>query len=338
MENKLSNPRMAQTALWGGIAFSAVFTFLIWLANPLLEKFVLIQAAEIRDYDWQLLNSTFAGQITAWGFYAIHQVILWALIYYAQTKVKKYSSGIHPVNVWALGVNAFFIILHLIQTHIWYDALAQDVSSFSSQGSVILMLCVILIIENKRRGMFFGYKASLSERIISFARKYHGYLFAWAVVYTFWFHPMVSTPGHLAGFFYMFLLMLQSSLFLTKIHVNKYWTVVQEITVIPHAFLIAIYQAPNIWQMFTFGFGAMFVVTQMHGLNLSRLTKWLISAAYVIAMLLVYNFDVAKGLAEAIRIPFIEYLVAFVIAGLVGLGLWIADRFRKPNQEALQVK
>jgi len=89
MENNLSNPRMAQTALWGGIVFSAIFTFLIWLANPLLDQFVLIQAAEIRDYDWQLLNPTVAGQITAWGFYAIHQVLLWALIYYAQTKVKK---------------------------------------------------------------------------------------------------------------------------------------------------------------------------------------------------------------------------------------------------------
>lgn len=331
MEKNLNNKSTANTALWGGIIFSALLTFLIWLLNPLLDRFVLIQATEIRDYDWQLLNSTLTGQLTAWGFYAIHQIILWALIYHAQTKVKKYSAGIHPVNVWALGVNAFFILLHLIQTHVWYDALAQDVSSFSSQGSVILMLCAILIIENKRRGMFMGYKAPFSERIISFAKKYHGYLFAWAVVYTFWFHPMVSTPGHLAGFFYMFLLMLQGSLFLTKIHVNKYWTLMQEITVIPHAFLIAVYQAPNIWEMFTFGFGAMFIITQMHGLHLSRLTRWIIGLLYIAVMLLVYNFNIPQALAEAIRIPFIEYLVAFAIAGLVGLGVWIADRFKKTS-------
>ena len=52
-------------------------------------------------------------------------------------------------------------------------------------------------------------------------RKYHGYVFAWATVYTFWYHPMENTAGHLIGFFYMFLLLLQGSLFLTRIHINK---------------------------------------------------------------------------------------------------------------------
>ena len=128
-------------------------------------------------YDWQLAEHTIWGRVTAWGFYALHQIILWALIYYAQTSVKKYSPGLHPVNVWALGVNALFVILHLIQTHLWYDALAMDMSSFTSQGSVILMLCAILVMENKRRGMFFGVKAPFAERVVSFARKYRGYLF-----------------------------------------------------------------------------------------------------------------------------------------------------------------
>lgn len=341
MKNNLSNSRTAQIALWGGIVFSAIFTFLIWILNPILDRFVIDpgDGTEI-FYDWQLLEPTVWSALTAWGFYAIHQIILWSLIYYAQNSVKKYSSGIHPINVWALGVNGFFIILHFIQTHFWYDGLAQNVSSFTSQGSVILMLCVILIIENKRRGMFFGYKAPFSERIISFAKKYHGYLFAWAIVYTFWFHPMVSTPGHLAGFFYMFLLMLQGSLFLTKIHVNKSWTLVQEVTVLVHGTLVAVFQVADIWKMFAFGFGAMFVVTQMHGLHLSRLTRWIIGLSYSVLMVFVYNFNIPQALAETIRIPFIEYLVAFAIAGLVGLGLRIADMFKKSksDQEVLQVK
>lgn len=332
MENKLSNPRTAKIALWGGIAFSAIFTFLIWLANPLLSRFVLDPGDGTSVfYDWQLLEHTFAGRLTAWGFYALHQIILWGLIYYAQTRVKKYSTGIHPVNIWALAVNAFFIILHFIQTQLWYDALAMDVGSWTSQGSVILMLCVILVMENKRRGMFFSTKAPLSERIISFTRKYHGYLFAWAIAYTFWFHPMVSTPGHLIGFFYMFLLMLQGSLFLTKIHLNKYWTFVQEIMVLFHGTLVAIYQGLGIWKMFAFGFGAMFVITQMHGLNLSRRTRWMIGLGYIAIMLFLYNFNIPQALAETVRIPLIEYLVAFTIAGLVGIGLWIADRFKKPQ-------
>ena len=332
MDNSINQPRSARIALWGGLAFAAVFTFAIWLANPLLDRFVLIPQGEPRIYDWQLLEPTLFGQISYWGLYAVHQVIWWGLIYYAQTKVRKYATGLNPVNLWALGVNAIFIVLHLIQTHIWYDGIAQDMSSFSSQGSVVLMLCAILVMENKRRGMFFGAKVPFGERVISFARKYHGYLFSWAVVYTFWFHPMVSTPGHLVGFFYMFMLMLQGSLFLTRIHLNKWWTLLQEVTVFFHGTMVALSQSGDIWRMFAFGFAAMFVVTQMHGLNLSRLTRWLIGLGYAGAAILVYRAD-WSSLNEIIRIPIIEYLVAFAIAGLIALGLWIAGFVNKPQSE-----
>jgi len=124
----------------------------------------------------------------------------------------------------ALAASAFFILLHFVQTHIWYDGLAQDVSIFSSQGSVIVLLVWVLLMENNRRGMFFGKKLPIKQEIIRFARKYHGYFFAWATIYTFWYHPMVNTSGHLIGFLYMFLLMLQGSLFFTRIHTNRWWT------------------------------------------------------------------------------------------------------------------
>lgn len=333
-----SNPQNATRALWGGIAFSVVFTFLIWLANPLLDRFVIDPGdGTIIFYDWQLAQHTPWGRITAWGMYAVHQIILWGLIYYAQNSVKKYSKGLHPVNIWALGVNALFVVLHFLQTQLWYDALAMDMSSVTSQASVILMLCAILVMENKRRGMFFGVKAPFSERVASFAKKYHGYLFSWAIVYTFWFHPMVSTPGHLAGFFYMFLLMLQGSLFLTRIHVNKWWMLVQEVTVLVHGTLVAVFQAADIWQMFFFGFAAMFVITQMHGLRLSRLTRWVIGLGFAAAVIVVYNSDWSR-VNEIIRIPVIEYLVAFVMAGLVALGFWISDlinKFKTRNDHTL---
>ncbi len=329
-KNRLADPKTANIALWGGIAFAVFFTFLIWLANPLLDRFVLIAPGEPRIYDWQLLEPTKMGQISYWGLYALHQIILWRLIYYAQTKVKKYATGLNPVNLWAMGVNVVFIVLHFIQTHIWYDGIAQDTSSTTSQGSVVLMLCVILLMENKRRGMFFGAKVPFGERVTSFARKYHGYLFSWAIVYTFWFHPMVSTPGHLVGFFYMFMLMLQGSLFLTRIHINKQWTILQEVMVFFHGTMVAIYQGGDIWRMFAFGFAAMFVVTQMHGLDLSRLTRWAIGLGYAAAAILVYRAD-WSSVNEIVRIPIIEYLVAFIIAGLIALGFWIARFFGKPQ-------
>lgn len=104
------------------------------------------------------------------------------------------------------------------------------------------MLVAILLMENRRRGLFWGRKVPLGKHIISFVRKCHGYIFAWAMVYTFWYRPMENTVGHLVGFAYTFLLLLQGSLFLTRIHVNKYWMVVQEVTVAFHGTLEVLMQ------------------------------------------------------------------------------------------------
>ena len=325
----LDNPRVAKIALWGGIAFSALFVALIWWAGQRLDAVRLLPDQGVAWYYWKLPTPTFWTRLTSWGFYALHQITLWGLIYYAQTRVKKYTTGLHPVNLWALAANAFFIILHFVQTHIWYDGIAQDVSIFSSQGSVILMLVAILLMENQRRGLFWGKKVPLGKRVISFVRKYHGYVFAWATVYTFWYHPMENTLGHLVGFLYMFLLLLQGSLFLTRIHVNKYWMVVQEVTVAFHGTLVAVMQGNNIWPMFAFGFAGIFILTQMHGLSLPRWLKWTFTGLFVGGAALVYSSRGLVQLNEVLRIPVIEYILVFVLAGLVALGIWIADRFRK---------
>ena len=182
-------------AIWGGVLFSAVFTGLIWLVGGRLDAIALLPDAGPAWYYWKLPEPTFWTRFSVWGLYAIHQIGSWGLIYYAQTRVRKYKAGLHPVNVWALIFNALFIFLHLIQTHIFYDGLAQDTSVFSSQGSVIVLLVAVLLLENRRRGMFFGKKVPISKQVIDVVARYHGYVFSWAIVYTFWFHPMVATSG-----------------------------------------------------------------------------------------------------------------------------------------------
>jgi hypothetical protein len=329
--NPLENPRSAKIALWAGITFSLAFTAFIWWSGQRLASIPHLPDKGAAWYYWKLINPTFWTHLTAWLFYSLHQVTLWSLIYYAQTRVKKYSTGLHLVNMLALGANAFFILLHFVQTQIWYDGLAQDVSIFSSQGSVILLM------ENKRRGLFWGRKIPFGKRVLSFVRKYHGYLFAWAAVYTFWYHPMENSFGHLIGFFYMFLLLLQGSLFLTRIHLNKYWMVVQEVTVAVHGTLVAIMQGNGIWPMFAFGFSGIFILTQMHGLNLPRWLKWVFTSLFVGGALLVYSTRGWVQLNEIIRIPLIEYLLVFVLAGLVALGIWIADRFSRHPAAAVEL-
>jgi hypothetical protein len=326
-------------ALLGGILFSLAFTGVIAWAGQTLDRSTFLPDQGASWYFWKLPDPTFWSRATAWGFYLLHQVTLWGLIYYAQTRVKTYTSGLHKINVVALGANAAFILLHFVQTHLWYDGLAQDVSIWSSQVSVVILLVWVLLMENSRRGLFAGKKMPIAKQITAFARKYHGYYFAWATVYTFWYHPMENTTGHLIGFFYMFLLLLQGSLFLTRIHTNKYWTVVQEVTVLIHGALVAVYQGNGIWPMFFFGFAGIFVLTQMHGLSLARWSKGLIFGAYLVSALAVYNFRGWNKAYELISIPLIEYASVAVLALLFWGALRLFGRpQRKDERSEVQIE
>lgn len=328
----------ATTALWSGIVFSFVFTGIIWWTGQLLASVPHPIDQGPSWYYWQMAEPNLWATLTAWGFYAAHQIGMWVLIYAAQKQKTRYSANLHPMNIAALGLNALFIVLHLVQTHMWYGALAEDVSIFSSQGSVIIMLVMILLMENQRRGMFFGKKVQWGwvKEAGQWARQYHGYIFAWATIYTFWYHPTENTQGHLIGFLYMFLLMVQSSLFFTRAHVNRWWTFTLEALVLVHGTLVALYQGNDLWPLFAFGFGGIIVITQMHGLRLPRIAKWAILLIYVGLVLITYSSAGWNRLNEIIRIPLIEYLSALVLAMLIGAGLRVARRIRPSKaQEAI---
>lgn len=310
--------RQDLTALWIGILFSLGFVILIWQLGPRLDSIQLAPDQGASWYVWKLPNPTFWTRATAWGLYLLHQFSFWGLIYYAQTRVKKYSTKLHWVNYAALGVNAVFILLRIMQTHLWYDGLAQDVSIWSSQASVAILLIWILLMENRTRGMFFGKSLPLSKEIIRFARKYHGYFFAWATVYTFWYHPTIATSGHLVGFLYMFLLLLQGSLFFTRIHVNRWWMIFQEVSVLVHGALVAVMQGNNMWPMFAFGFGGVFVITQMHGLKIPKWSRWTILGTYLALALFVYSSRDITMIHQITWIPIIDYLAVLLLAGIIG--------------------
>lgn len=321
--------------LWAGVVFSAVFTALIWWAGRALASVPHPPDQGPSWYYWQLPNPSFWTRASAWGLYLGHQLAIWATIFYAQTRPHRTIAGLHRVNVVALALNAGFILLHFAQTHLWYDGLAQDVSIFSSQGSVILLLVWVLLMENPRRGLFFGRRAPIAPGITAAARKYHGYVFSWAAIYTFWYHPMENSAGHLIGFIYMFLLLVQGSLFLTRVHVNRWWTLALEGMVLVHGTLVALMQsgAGGFWPMFFFGFLGIFLITQMHGLGLSVRARWLITAIYAGLVVAVYRLRGWENLNEIVRIPVIEYLAVAVLALIIGGGLWLARRLR-PGQPA----
>lgn len=331
-----SNTMTSSTALWGGLIFSFLFTGLIWLLRDSLPAVNFLPDQGASWYYWKLPEPTFWSRATAWGGYLLHQISIWGLIYYAQKNKTTYTTGLHRVNVIALAVNALFVVLHLLQSQLFYDGLAQDVSIWSSQGSVVLMLVMILLMENQRRGLFFGKKVGILKETARVARKYHGYIFAWGVIYTFWYHPMEATMGHLLGFIYTFFLMVQGSLMFTRAHLNKWWTLVLEISVLVHGTLVAL-QTNTMWPMFFFGFAGIFVVTQMYGLGLSKFWRWGFIAAYVAGVLIVYSGRGWANVNEIIRIPVIEYLLVFVLALIIWLivrfGSWLSGRFKRPFKQ-----
>ena len=313
-------------ALWGGVIFSFLFTGLIWLLRGALPQVDFLPDQGASWYYWKLPEPTFWTRATAWSGYLLHQAAIWGLIYYGQKNKTKYTNGLHRLNVIALAVNAVFIVLHLLQTIFFYDGLAQDVSIWSSQGSVVLMLVMILLMENQRRGLFFGKKVGFLKETARIARKYHGYIFAWGVIYTFWYHPMEATMGHLLGFIYTFFLMVQGSLMFTRAHLNKWWTLVLEVSVLVHGTLVAM-QTNTMWPMFFFGFAGIFVVTQMYGLGLNKYWRWGFIAAYIAGVAIVYSSRGWDSVNEIVRIPVIEYLLVFVLALIIWLIMRVVGLF-----------
>lgn len=330
-ESSLNSTR----AMWYGVAFVTAYCALIYFIRPFMPQIDFAPDTGFAHYYWKLPDPTAMTRITAWGGYLLHQVVSWYFIYKAQKSSLKYTKGLHGVNIWALGTNAFFVMLHLLQTSIWYDGLAQDTHILSSQGAVILMLVMVLLMENKRRGLFFGKgkKLAFLNKPGEIVRHYHGYVFSWAIIYTFWYHPMEATSGHLIGTFYTLLILLQGSLFFTRIHVNRWWMFAQEALVLVHGSLVAYMQslrpdASNMVPMFFFGFAAIIVVTQMYGLRLKQWQRWMVIAVFLVLATINYSGNWA-ALNEVIRIPFIEYLSVFVLAGLIWIGIGIGKLFNR---------
>ena len=275
-------------------------------------------------YYWKLPQATAAGRISAWSLFILHLGTVWFLLYRLRKAQEADSADVRKHNVLLLAVNLLFVLLHFVQTALWYDGLAQDVPVWSSQFSVIGMLVLILLMENGRRGLFFGKKISFVTKSAAPVFRYHGIYIAWALIYTFWFHPMENTWGHLIGFFYMFLLFVQLSMAYTKLHQTPLWTFTLEIIVMFHGTMVAILQNNGIWPMFFFGFGLIFAVTQLYGLNLSKkaIVSW--TSIYVIGVVLVYSgllFGVRSfgRIHEITWIPVIEYGLVFLLSGILNL-------------------
>lgn len=317
-----------------GLLISAVFTAVIGLTAANLSGFQIVGQTGIAFYyPWQLREPNAIARLTAWGGYLLHNVIVWSIIYLAQREKPKFGIQLHWFNWGMIVTHLVFIVLHILQTQLFYDGLAQDVPEVTAQGSVALMLIIIILFETPRRGLIFGKKFKFKNGFIQVARKYHGYLFAWATIYTFWYHPTEGTWGHLMGFLYMFMLFVQSALIFNRAHLNRWWTFLLEFFVVIHGTVVAVLQGNGLWPMFAFGFGAMVILTQMYGLGLNTWTKRGLAIGFIVLIVAYYTLagDIA-GLNEVVRIPMIDYLVIFLLYGIYLLINWMINAFKHPAE------
>ena len=71
--------------------------------GPYSTPDMFLEDQGINWYYWKLPERDFWAQFWAWGLYGLHQLSLWGLIAWAQIKRPKYTSGLHPVNMIAIG-------------------------------------------------------------------------------------------------------------------------------------------------------------------------------------------------------------------------------------------
>lgn len=313
------------------ITLAVVITVLMYLFGQNIDHSMFAEDTGFLHYFWKLTDPTILSRITSWGGYILHQVTAWYIFYKAQKSKENWQDGVGKYGIAMAATHLVFAIYHLVQTEIWYDGIAQDIPIWLSQGSVILMLVSAMIFLNQRRGIFFSKKLRLPQGLEQFELKYHGYFILWALVLTFWYHPMDPTSAHLTGFFYMFLLFIQSAMIYSKGHLNPLSIFICEFGVLIHGTVVALQQQNNMWPMFLFGFGVMAIVTQIYIFK-SKLLKWTAFGIFAVSAIYVYTggFGSGKTIADAneiIRIPVIEYGLIFLFAGV----WWVKNKIFNKN-------
>ncbi|MHA1931711.1 MAG: hypothetical protein ACW96X_04170 [Promethearchaeota archaeon] len=348
LQNDVSIVKSTAFRVWIALLiFTVIEIILIFSLEPFLRlNFPALNPdTGPEDYYWKLNVRDTLTMIITWTFYAAHQISVWIVIYWAHKNYREKNLNRKKILKYIMVMSAIligFTVLHLLQTQIWYDGLAQDVAIITSQGSVIVMLSILLVMQNSRRGLFFGRKENrlMRPEVTKTFMTSHQIIFSWALVYTFWFHPMDSSPALLSGFFFMGLLFIQMTLAYTRIHLNKWWVLAVESYVVIHATIVAIAQwidfdaDPPMWPMFLLGFLAMLVFTYIHGLGLKNWLRWSIVAAYFVLLIFMYipqPFGFGREITYFVRfeflwIPIILFLIAFIAAALAHTYLILKKR------------
>ncbi|KAI8381020.1 uncharacterized protein BYT42DRAFT_494138 [Radiomyces spectabilis] len=185
------------------------------------------------------------------------------------------------------------LVYKIAQAHTFYDGLAVDVSEAVTQGSVIAILVIALILAIPSRGVIFGLgrkpSSELFAEMMQFAKKYHGYLVSFGTVTNFHYHPAS--------------------------HRNKSWILFLELWVFIHGSVTALIQPGSTWQIFSFGFLAVFLLNQVYWTRLAKHPFILATLYALYGIWVAWVFREDKKYFRIIFIPAAEYLcLGFTVA------------------------
>ena len=143
--------RIAQTMpvkkfFWLTLGLFGIITVLTALLAPMMvQRFYPLPVDQGPSwYYWQLAATSTAARVSYWLGFALHLSVVGYLAFRAKKVKPADKNGIHAYTLKLLVTNLVFVLLHLAQTYLWYDGLAQDIPIWVSQGSVIVMLVLIL--------------------------------------------------------------------------------------------------------------------------------------------------------------------------------------------------
>ncbi len=139
-----------------GVLISAAFTAVIGLTAANLSGFQIVGRTVPFAYPWRLTEPNAMARLTAWTGYLLHNLIAWSVLFLAQREKPKFGNDLRWFNWAMIATTLVFIVLHIFQTQLFYDGLARDVPEVTAQGSVAIMLMIIIIFETPRRGLIFG--------------------------------------------------------------------------------------------------------------------------------------------------------------------------------------
>ena len=216
--------------------------------------------------------------------YACHQVFHWSMTCYARFFLKT-SRKLQSFHYWMAGVNIFFVLLHLALSHWTHGSISAIYHYYRSvhyHGYYISyerdddlpilwgLSYWILLAKSGQRGAFFGLSIPFTKPIVLFADELLDFVFSWAVLYTYWCHPLKEISTLIIELIFI----THSCLIQTSFHKNKCWTIFVEMNVLFFMFHVL---GPNRPSSYIFGCMnlclVVFVVTQIHGLNLRLLVK-----------------------------------------------------------------